>query len=157
MKYLKYLILGLMGFLSVSCGNDDDICTSGEGTPRIKLKFKDSNNKLIQLSKLYIDADYGSGVKNIITKTSADSVLVPLKVDGTGHTDLIVHTSESGAKSTIRINYTEESSYVSPACGIKKNYKNVSSTLQNPNPVKSLEQNQTEITNESKTHLYLIF
>lgn len=157
MKYLKSLILVFIAILTVSCGNDDDICTSGEGTPRIKLKFKDSNKKLIQLSKLYIDVDYGSGVKNVITQSLADSVLVPLKIDGSGYTDLIVHTSESGAKSTIRINYTEESSYVSPACGIKKNYKNVSSELKQADPVTALEQNQTEIINENKTHLYLIF
>lgn len=157
MKYLKYLFLAMAAMLLFSCGNDDDICTSGEGTPRIKLKFKDSNKKLIQLSKLYIDVDYGRGVKNVITKSMADSVFIPLKIDGSGYTDLIVHTSESGEKSTIRVKYTEESSYVSPACGIKKVYKNVSSELLKTNPVTSVEQNQTEIINENKTHLYLIF
>lgn len=141
----------------LSCGSDDDICLHGEGTPRVKLKFKDKNNKLIQLPQVYVDVNYGGGVKNVINQKMADSLLIPLKVDGSGQTDLIIHTSESGAKSTVKIKYTEESVYVSPACGIRKLYRGVSSELGNPNPVLSLEQTQTEILNENKTHLYLIF
>lgn len=157
MKILRTLFFLVFSMTVLSCGSDDDICTSGEGTPRIKLKFKDGNNKLVQLAQIYVDVDYGDGTKNVINQMKADSVLIPLKVDGSGSTELIIHTSESGAKSRIKVNYNEESVYVSPACGIRKLYHNVSSELKTSTPVKALEQTQTEIINENKTHLYLIF
>lgn len=155
---MKTLMLFLFGFLCfVSCSSDDDICVNGEATPRVKLKFKDKNNKLVQLPQLFVDVDYGSGAKNVISSSKADSVLVPLKIDGSGYTDLTVYTDKTGNKSTIRVQYSEESQYVSPACGIKRSYKNVASTLSKSNPVSNIEQVQTEIVNENKTHIYLIF
>ena len=154
---LKYIFAIFLFAAAFSCSSDDDICVSGEATPRLKIKFKDKNNKLIRLTQLYIDVDYGSGAKQVISSTSVDSVFVPMKIDGSGVTDFTVYTSSTGNKSAVKMQYTEESQYVSPACGIKKIYKNVSSTLTKADPVSNVELVQTEIANENKTHLYLIF
>lgn len=151
---LPSLLLFLLIFLG--CASDDDICISGEATPRIKIKFKEQGKEL-QLSRLILGVDYGSGEKIIIDRQRVDSVLVPLRVDDAAYTDLFIRTSEDGPKSQVRIQYTGETSYVSPACGVKKIYKEVASSLVESDPVQGVEQTQTEINDELPTHLYLIF
>lgn len=143
--------------LLVSCGGDDDICTSGEGTPRMKVKFKDTNNKLTTLDSLYVDVDYGNGLKNVLTRSQADSVLIPLRVDDAAFTEIQVRTTKAGKAAKVRISYTTTSKYVSPACGLKKLYENVEATLVTPDPVVNVEQTQKQILDENKTHMYLIF
>lgn len=156
MKKLLWILA--LSVVAVSCGSDDDICTSGEATPRLKIKFKNSATGNIKtLDSLYLDADYGKGPVNIITRKLADSALVPLRVDDTSYTDLYVRLTKNGAKSKVRVSYTTKSEYVSPACGIKKLYENLETALTTPNPVVSVEKNQTAVTDESKTHLFLHF
>ncbi len=54
MKLFKLVfVLGMLLSLA-SCGSDDDICESGLSSPRMKLKFKDSSNKLYQPDTLII-------------------------------------------------------------------------------------------------------
>lgn len=147
----------LWGIISMISCNNDDICTSNERTPRMKLKFKDRNHKLKTIDTLYIDADYGSGEQNIITKTSVDSVLVPLKIDGSTYTDFKIYTSKKDTETSIlRVHYTEKLEYVSPACGIRKLYENLNPELLSNHFIINIEQNKTEILDEEKTHIYLV-
>ncbi|SFI25820.1 DUF6452 family protein [Halpernia frigidisoli] len=161
----KIFLFSLFSLVLFSCGSEDDICTSGEGTPRIKIKFKtQANNKLKSLDSIFVSADLGSGVQPVLAqKFPTDSIVIPLRVDDAPYTDIYVSLASKVPAgqvlnvSKIRINYTTKSQYVSPACGIKKTYENLNSVLINPNPVLNLEQTQTQITNEAKTSLYLIF
>lgn len=156
MKYLFSLLL--LSLFLVSCENDDDVCLSGEATPRIKIKFKSADNKLLTLDSLYLDVDYGgASLINVATKAKVDSVLVPLRVDDKGFTEITVRKTKNGNKSKVKLNYTTTSEYVSPACGFKKLYQNVAAKLETPNPVTKVELNQNQIINESNTHLYLVF
>lgn len=154
MKYIAYIATFLALF---SCSSDDDICISGEATPRMKLKFKESEGRLLRLARIIVDVDYGNGTKTVVDATSVDSIMIPLRVDNQLFTEVFVRTSETGTASKIKVNYTTEAQYVSPACGFKKLYKNVSSTLETTNPVKSIETLQTEIIDEKGTHLFLVF
>ncbi|WP_417427855.1 DUF6452 family protein [Halpernia sp.] len=147
-------------FFLFSCNSDDDICTSGEATPRIKIKFKNlATNKEITLDSIFVSVDFGKGAKNVISqKFPTDSVVLPLRVDEAPFTDIYVKlASKSLDSSKIRINYTTKSQYVSPACGIKKTYEDLNSILEKTNPVLQIQQTQTQITNEAKTSLYLLF
>lgn len=159
MKFLKIFLVSLFLFSLFSCGSDDDICISGEATPRMKLKFKTkATGKLKTMDSLFVNVDYGNGkVPVIATKTKTDSVFIPLRVDDVPFTKIYVGISRAAVTSEVKINYTTKSQYVSPACGIKKIYENVSSVLEVPNPVVEIEQNQTQITDESKTHFFLLF
>lgn len=158
MKILRYLAALLFCISLLNCGGEDDICTSGEATPRIKIKFKTTDNKLQTLDSLFVSVDYGGGQKTVINgQTAVDSILLPLRVDDSPFTDVYVKLGAKLPVSKIKINYTSTSQYVSPACGIKKLYENLNSVLETPNPVLKIEQNQTQITNEAKTSLYLIF
>lgn len=159
MKFLKIFFVSIFLLPLFSCGSDDDICIGGEATPRMKIKFKTkATGKMKTMDSLFIAVDYGVGpiaVFGSVAKT--DSVLIPLRVDETPFTKMYVGISRTAVNSEIKINYTTDSEYVSPACGIKKLYQNVSSELEVPNAVSGLEQNQTQIIDESKTHLYLLF
>ncbi|WP_228435802.1 DUF6452 family protein [Chryseobacterium pennipullorum] len=139
-----------------SCGGDDDICESGEGTPRMKVSFK-SNGKETTLDSLYVAVDYGSGKVQLGGLGKIDSWLIPLRVDNSPYTDIYFRLTNKGEESKVRVTYTTKSYYVSPGCGIKKSYENLSSELVTPNPVQNLEAGQNQIENEDKTNLYLLF
>ncbi|MCZ2082663.1 MULTISPECIES: hypothetical protein [unclassified Kaistella] len=155
----KFIFLLFISLFLYSCGSDDDICIGGEATPRMKVKFKTkATGKMKTMDSLFIAVDYGTGpipVYGIVGKT--DSVLIPLRVDETPFTKMYVGVSRAAVNSQIKINYSTVSEYVSPACGIKKLYQNVNSELEVPNSVLGVEQNQTQIIDENKTHLFLLF
>lgn len=156
-KSIIFAILILI-FGALSCENDDDVCLSGEATPRMKMKFKSADNKLMTLDSLYLDVDYGgTSLINVLTKAKVDSVLVPLRVDDKNFTEITIRRTKNGNKSKVKVNYTTTSQYVSPACGFKRLYENVSASLETANPVTKVELNQNQIINENNTHLYLVF
>lgn len=141
-----------------SCENDDDVCVSGEATPRLKIKFKSADNKVLTLESLYLDVDYGNNnILTVVEATKIDSVLVPIRVDDAGFTELYVRKTKNGKVSKIKLNYNTTSEYVSPACGFKRLYQNLTGTLETANPVTKVELNQNQIINENKAHLYLVF
>ena len=141
-----------------SCENDDDVCVSGEATPRLKIKFKSADNKVLTLDSLYLDVDYGNNnILTVVRAAKVDSALIPIRVDDVGFTELYVRKTKKGSVSKIKLNYNTTSEYVSPACGFKRLYQNLTGTLETANPVTKVELNQNQIINENKAHLYLVF
>jgi hypothetical protein len=160
MKYFKFIMFACLLGMLFSCGGDDDICESGEGTPRMKIRFKNQADltKTKTLDSLYISVDYGSGnVIDLGVRAAVDSILIPLRVDDSPYTDLYVKTRKNQTASQVRVGYSTTSIYVSPGCGIKKTYQNLNSQLPVSTIVKGLEQGQNFIENEDKTNLYLLF
>lgn len=156
--FKKILVFALICTLFSSCTSDDDICLNGDATARMKVKFKSKDGKIKTLDSLYVKVDYGKGLENVIArKQSTDSILVPLRVDDSSFTEMYFSTSKNGLGSKVKVNYSTRAEYVSPACGIKKVYENVNPVLEVPAEVTALEVNQNIISNESKTHLFLIF
>ena len=157
MKKLIFPFL-ILGFLLTSCENDDDVCVSGEATPRLKIKFKSADNKVLTLDSLYLDVDYGNNnILTVVKAAKVDSALIPIRVDDVGFTELYVRKTKKGSVSKIKLNYNTTSEYVSPACGFKRLYQNLTGTLETANPVTKVELNQNQIINENKAHLYLVF
>jgi hypothetical protein len=109
------------------------------------------------MDSLYVFADYGNGPVSLGKLAKLDSLYVPLRVDDTPFTNIFVKTTWMGTTSKIKLNYSTKSIYVSPACGMKLNYENLSPQLLQANPVQSIEVNQNTIENENKTNLYLLF
>lgn len=160
MKYFKFLIAVCFLSLIFSCGGDDDICESGEGTPRMKVSFLNAESgKEKTLDSLYVAVDYGSGKVQLGVQTKITSRVIPLRVDDTPYTDIYFRIANKGAESKIRVSYTTKSIYVSPGCGIKKMYENLNPVLDpaTTNPVQSIQSGQNFIENEDKTNLYLLF
>lgn len=140
----------------VSCGGDDDICESGEGTPRMKVSFKKAN-KLATLDSLKVYVDLGTSVVDLGWKTKVDHILIPIRVDNAPYTDLYVKTAKHQDSSKVRVSYKLKPIYVSPGCGAKINYTDLTSELLIPNSVTNVELGQNFIENEDKTNLYFIF
>ncbi len=159
MKRRSIFLVLFFSMMLLSCGSDDDICLSGEATPRMKLKFKtQSTGKLRTLDSVFVNVDYGSGAVPVITsRIKTDSVLIPLRVDDAVVTDVYIGLSSAAVNSKLKVNYTTKSEYVSPACGIKRVYENLNGQLETPGNVQAIEQNQTQITDEAKTHFFLLF
>ncbi|WP_027381378.1 DUF6452 family protein [Chryseobacterium daeguense] len=160
MKYFKFIITICFLGLLFSCGGDDDICESGEGTPRMKVSFKNfETGKEKTVDSLYVAVDYGSGKVELGKQTAIKSRVIPLRVDDSPYTDVYFRLSDKGPESKVRINYTTTATYVSPGCGVKKTYENLNSVLEPSatNPVKQIEAGQNFIENEDKTNLYLLF
>ncbi len=154
-----FFLLFFIGLAAVSCMSDDDICISGEATPRMKMKFKTkSTGKQKTLDSVFVKVDYGNGAVPVIANTSkTDSLLLPLRVDDADFTKIFIGTTRTQITSEITVRYTTKAEYVSPACGIKKVYENVNAELNVADAVLGLEMNQKNITDESKTHLFLLF
>lgn len=158
MKFFRIIFVFTFLLMLFSCGSDDDICLGGEATPRLKMKFKtQATGKLKILDSLYVKVDYGNGPVSVVAAARVDSVLIPLRVEDVPFTKIFVGLTKAAVTSEIKINYTTQSQYVSPACGIKKIYENVNPVLEVANPVLSVEKNQNQIIDESKTHFYLLF
>lgn len=159
MKIFKFFWPLMVIAIFVSCSSEDDICLGGEASPRMKIKFKTlATGKLKTLDSLFVKVDYGQGATPVFSSFGkTDSVLLPLRVDETPFTKIYVGLSRAAINSEITIHYTTKSEYVSPACGIKRIYENVNSELVEPIPVLGIEQNQNQIFDENKTHLYLLF
>lgn len=157
MKFFLTVLTSLL--LLISCSTDDDVCTGGEGTPRLKIKFKTlATGKPRTLDSVFVAVDYGAGPVTVVQNTvPTDSLLLPLRVEDLPFTDIFVATSSTGSISQVRLNYTTTTEYVSPACGIRRLYTGLSADLQQSNPVFGIETAQNEIVNESKTHLFLLF
>ncbi|AYN01263.1 hypothetical protein EAG08_13930 [Chryseobacterium sp. 3008163] len=156
MKMKKLLSFLILSVIMISCGGDDDICESGEGTPRMKIMFKNAD-KITTLDSLKVYVDYGARTVDLGWSRNTDSILVPLRVDDSPFTDLYVKRTKKGDSSKVRVSYTTKSIYVSPGCGAKLNYENVSGQLLKVTPVIKLESGQNFIENEDKTNLYLVF
>ncbi|SHE56719.1 hypothetical protein [Chryseobacterium takakiae] len=160
MKSFKFLFAICWISLLFSCGADDDICESGEGTPRMKFSFLNAENgKERTLDSLYVAVDYGSGKVQLGGEAKITSRIIPLRVDDSPYTDVYFRTTNLGTESRVRVNYTTKAVYVSPGCGIKKTYENLSSILTTSAnaPVKAIQDGQNFIENEDKTNLYLLF
>lgn len=73
--FLKYAVV-LLGLTSlVSCGGDDNICESGEGSPRMKVRFRNSSGQLKRVDSLYLRVDYGGSISDFGKTASVDSLL----------------------------------------------------------------------------------
>lgn len=152
--------LYFLGFLMIlaSCGSDDDICLSSDSTPRLKIKFRDADNRLRRLDSLYVDVNYGNnGYKNILSQSNVDSIFIPLRIDENPYTDVRFRLRKRGDTSSVRISYDTKKIYVSPACGFKINYENLNAELLENNPVQTIESNYTSLTDESRINFYMRF
>lgn len=154
----KILFLCLVSMLLFSCISDDDVCLSGEATPRMKVKLRDKNNRAYTIPQIFVDVDYGNGLTQVISATSVDSVLIPLRVDNVTSTKMRIRTSTTDTiGSVVQMDYTTKSEYVSPACGMKRLYQNLSGNLLSGTILETIQQQQNEILDENHTHYYFIF
>jgi len=162
MKYFKIIlyitVLGLF-FSFTACSQESDICTEA-GTPRMKVKFK-KLGKLFTVDSLTIKVLISPrDTINVLTNAkNVDSVFIPMKVNGDNFTDILVQVDPNSSTdySKIHIEYDEKREYVSPGCGIRKLYDNISTRFVRYDLVTGVEINSKQVHDENTTAIYLVF
>lgn len=160
MKHIR-IFFGLMLLATVAfgCNAEDDICQSTESTPRMKVKFKtQSTGRLKTLDSVFVSADLGAGFTPVIAqKYKTDSIFLPLRIDGTPFTRYQIRLSQKADAAAFQLNYTTEKVYVSPACGYKLLYHDLTGAVDNGSFIKGTEVAAQNILDENKTNLFLLF
>ncbi len=114
------IIFGFI-FLLFSC-EKDDFCTSDVKTPKLILKFKDSQDtlKFKKTKSLYVWAE---GKDTLYNKVIVDSIILPLN-PLTNET--VYNLSENNSVDKLKINYSIKEEFISRSCGYRLIYNDVS-------------------------------
>lgn len=163
MNKLKIAVLILLGIISFSACEKDDICIE-EGTPLVVIRFYDSDNptefKAVPSLRI-IGVEQASPVNTITDRSNdLDSISIPLKVDDitTGFTFIINseddnNGAETGNSDLINFDYSVEEKFISRACGFVANFDglNTNLTADSENWIRDIEVTKTLVTNETIT------
>jgi hypothetical protein len=116
-KRLKYIILSTL-FIGFTQCEVDDICLEEVLTPKLKIKFYDTDNPetLQAPGSLYVWADEKD---SLYMDYSKDSILIPLNSNASTTRYLL---SKAGLVDTLDINYEVIPVFVSRSCGYKYNF-----------------------------------
>ena len=134
-------------FLAVSC-ESDDICDHTVNTPRLVVRFYNTNNTRTPMSIANLTI-YGEGnTTPLVSSATLDSIALPLRLQNP--TTYLFQTVVSGT-------ITTEETFVSKACGIKTTYNTLSATIQDANTswLKGVTIKNNTIDNEKKAHIHL--
>lgn len=167
MKICSKIPVGLIFFITLSvffiACESDDLCEHSVNTPRLVLRFYDTNSKttIKRVDNLIV---YGEGQNTILTNTTTDSIALPLKVGTTTTTYVMIENAEfdatsgtitSGNVATVTFTYGVEEEFVSKACGFKILYNALKVSVENSDSswIKSINIKNTNIKNESSAQV----
>lgn len=99
----------------------DDFCTQNPITPKLVLRFYDTNNRTQPkaVESLYV---WASGKDSILANQSLDSISIPLNSIAT---ETVYNFSKGNVVNQFTISYTPTQIYVSRSCGFKVNFNDV--------------------------------
>ncbi|MGM5470370.1 DUF6452 family protein [Flavobacteriaceae bacterium LMO-SS05] len=171
----KFIVfVSLIILTGVSCERDDICAESTPTTPHLIIRFYnvDDQEQTKQVRLLTVNGvdDQGNLLKNIVTSTSTDSIVLPLQFQNEGiittsrfalkrDSDFDTDTNDATVSNTdiIEVSYTPEFVYVSRACGYKSIFNSAQNTLiPDPNNwIFSYEVINPTIDNENTAHIIL--
>lgn len=153
------MAITIIGIILYSC-QDDDVCLDAS-TPYLSFEFVNSNNDSLVLDSLYIDIKKSDGTfSNILKSGNIYKGKIPLGDETQGQSTFYfyyTHNAPDSEKDIINVTYSTTSEYISKACGFKLNYHNLNFNLQQPYSIQSLTPLTTDITDESKTNLHIVY
>lgn len=148
-------------FFLFSC-QDKDVCDEVK-SPKLIVVFKKqespTENKIMSYIKVSrFNADT-SAYEEIYTGEQVDSISLPLWVNQVSETKLRFYTNSNIASyDDVSLTYTPEVEYTSRGCGFKRLYKNITYNLtSSATSIQQINPQETEIIDESKTHLFINF
>jgi len=143
----KFSVLAILIILTgVSCERDDICSENTLTTPSLVIRFYnvDDQEQTKQVRLLTVNGvdSEGNVLKNIVTSTSTDSIVLPLRFQNEGvittsrfqltkDSDFDTDTNPNTFSNTdvIEVSYTPQFIYVSRACGYKSIFNNLQNTL----------------------------
>jgi len=154
-----FSIIILSIFAIQSC-QDDDICIDAI-TPRMIISFRDkTTNAELKMDSVnvYRLNTSTNNWERIYFSALKSTIEINLNVNDETSTQLRVsqfYQNSTSIYDNVSVSYENSDEFLSKACGFKRVYKNVSILLNTNTLFSNSEQNTTEISDESQTHLYL--
>ncbi|NNE76744.1 MAG: hypothetical protein HKN31_06685 [Pricia sp.] len=139
MHKLKVPLIILLGILSFSACEKDDICSDAD-TPRLILRFYDISDttELKDVQNLVVRGLNDSGVQDsIIANAALDSIVLPLRVNSPSTSFTISRQTDilDINIDTLTFNYEAKEIYTSRACGFIVNYDALEATVKQDDSV----------------------
>jgi len=173
MKKFSLLVI-LIILIGTSCERDDICAETTTTTPHLIIRFYDideqDNTKQVRLLTVNGVDPEGNVLENIVTNTSTDSIVLPLRFQNENivtasifelkrDSDFDTDTNDTTLSNTdiIVVSYTPEFVYVSRACGYKSVFNDTQNTLviDSDNWIFSYEIINPTIENENSAHIIL--
>ena len=173
MKKFSLLII-LIILTGIGCERDDICAETTPTTPHLIIRFYDvneqENTKQVRLLTVNGIDPEGNVLENIITNTSTDSIVLPLRFQQEGivtasrfalkrDSDFDTDSNDSTVSNTdiIVVSYTPEFIYVSRACGYKSVFNSTQNTLilDSDNWIFGYEISNPTVDNENAAHIIL--
>lgn len=160
MNKLKIPIIILLGILSFSACEKDDICIDAD-TPRLVIQFYDAvdTTQLKDVQNLVVIGLDEMGLRDTIPNAALDSIVLPLRPTATSTRFTLRRQLDDNDKNidTITFNYDTKEIFASRACGFIVNYENLQASLTEKNPdslwIKGVTIDTSLIENSASTHV----
>ena len=166
MRFIKYGFLLIISIVITQSCEKDDICAeSTPTTPRLIVRFYDTNSpdQTKPVTDLLVygvnELDQVVFFDNMFHSTT-DSIAIPLRTDSNitrlvFHRDLDLSDFQTGNLDVISTNYTKNDIYVSRACGYKNIYNDLAATIESDtdNWIINVEIINTTVENETSAHV----
>ncbi|WP_276167478.1 DUF6452 family protein [Zobellia alginiliquefaciens] len=138
MNKLKILLVILLGILSFSACEKDDICTDAD-TPQLVIRFYDALNptEFKDVQNLIVWGILENEGKDTIDNIALDSIVLPLRVDASSTTFALSRqlSIDDINVDTLTFNYDVKELYKSRACGYIANFENLTATVKQDDSV----------------------
>lgn len=146
----KIIALLFLAIVIISACEKDDFCTQNPVTPKLILRFYDTDNTetLKKVSGLYVWAE-GVAKDSLFINASTDSLYIPLNINAE---ETIYNFSKGNIVNQFTIKYTPENEYVSRSCGFKILFNDVIFSADNT-WITSFTQIETTIENQNAAHV----
>ncbi|SIT10036.1 hypothetical protein SAMN05421766_11022 [Zobellia uliginosa] len=158
MNRFKILFIILLGILSFSACEKDDICTDYD-TPQVVIRFYDVLNptEFKDVQNLIVWGVLPSGGKDTIANVALDSIVLPLRVDANSTSFALSRqlSIDDINVDTLTFNYDVTELYKSRACGYIANFENLTVTVEQDDSVwiQTIDVDNALIENTASAHV----
>ncbi|MDE3743771.1 DUF6452 family protein [Maribacter polysaccharolyticus] len=158
-KISTAFVILIIGILSFSGCEKDDICTDGD-EPLLVIRFYDASDtdEYKDVTNLEVKGVTETDTLDVIDNADLDSIALPLRATYS-YTSFLISRQESNEDTenidVLTFSYETNSVYISRACGYVANYENLSDSLttDSDNWIESIEVVNTTVENSDSAHV----
>lgn len=158
-----FLLLFISVLLLHSCTRDD-LCPAGTSTtPGMIVTFRDFSDpelkKRVEGLSIEVEAD---GWRKIISRTTTDSIVLPLNVNSDRTAFRFIQTTITGTDTLIRrdrilFTYSRKDIYVNRACGFRAEFENLNAIPEGePDWIQQIIIKRDSIVDENTAHINIL-
>ena len=159
MNKLKIAFFIVLGIISFSACEKDDICVDGN-TPLLVIRFYNASDstEIKAVPNLVVRGLISPDTLDVITNAASDSIAVPLRSDTTNTSFLLSQQATDDDPvnfDVLTYSYETQEVFISRACGFVANFENLSHVLtpDTDNWIKDIEIISPTIENSETAHV----